>query len=219
MAARRRYTGRILLVVNLAVVNGVAATWIAAFLQPAVLGAPQDGERAVLLPLNTPSAWLAFFAAIGLLLCNFAYLVRRREPEIDDGWIHSAGAAGPVRVAREAVEAGLRAAGEALPEVTRLRVQVRADAPKKLRVLGQFTCAEGQDHHGGSERLRRAMEARFQELVRLSDGTRVEFELEFQGFAGKLGKNAPEVPPAASDEPEPFRGPRYPIDDGEEVRP
>ncbi len=219
MAARRRYTGRILLVVNLAVANGVAALWVVSFLQPAVVGESGQRERTLLLPLGTLGAWLGFVAAIALLLWNFAYLVRRREPQLDDGWIRSAGATGPVRVAREAVEAGLRAAGEALPEVTRLRVQVRAASPKKLRVLGQFTCAEGQDHHGGSERLRRAMEGRFKELVRLTDGMRAEFELEFQGFAGKLGKNAPEVPPAAADDPEPFRGPRYPIDDGDKDSP
>jgi hypothetical protein len=46
-------------------------------------------------------------------------------------------------------------------------------------------------------------------MVRPADGARIEFDLEFQGFAGKLGKKA-EVPPP---EPPPFTGPKYPIDD------
>ena len=100
MAARRRYTGRILLVVNLAVANGVAALWVVSFLQPAVVGESGQRARTLLLPLGTLGAWLGFVAAIALLLWNFAYLVRRREPQLDDGWIRSAGATGPVRVAR-----------------------------------------------------------------------------------------------------------------------
>ena len=111
----------------------------------------------------------------------------------------------------------MRLAGEALPEITRLRVLLDRPTQKRLRIVGQFSCAEGQDHLGGSQRLRQALEQRFGELVRLSDGARVEFELEFQGFAGKLAKNAGEVPraePAATaPEPEPFRGPQYPIDE------
>jgi hypothetical protein len=52
---------------------------------------------------------------------------------------------------------------------------------------------------------------RFGEMVRPADGTRVEYDMEFQGFAGKLGKKSGEVPPPA--DPAPFTGPKYPIDD------
>ncbi|MFN3240388.1 MAG: hypothetical protein ACE37K_02620 [Planctomycetota bacterium] len=220
MAARRRFSERLLLVVNVAVANGVAALWIATFLQPRVLGndlGPIPSEhRMLLMPLQTPAAWIALFLAVGLLLWNFAYLVRRREDGLPDHWILSESSTGPVRVAREAVEMGLRLAGEALPEVTRLRVQVHRPNQKRLRIVGQFTCAEGQDHLLGSQRLRQALELRFGELVRVTDGMRAEFELEFQGFAGKLAKNAPEVPKATPAEPEPFRGPQYPIDEDDD---
>ena len=220
MATRRRFSERLLLVANVTVANGVAALWIATFLQPRVLGAdlgPVPGaQRALVMPLQTPAAWVALALAVGLLLWNFAYLVRRRDTGMPDHWILSESSSGPVRIAREAVETGLRLAGEALPEITRLRVQVRRPGQKRLRMVCQFTCADGQDHLSGSQRLRQALELRFGELVRLTDGMRAEFELEFQGFAGKLGKQVVDVPPAQTSEPEPFRGPQYPIDEDEE---
>lgn len=222
MAAKRRWSERMLLVGNLTVANAVAALWIATFLQPSVLGTDLGTQatelsgtnRAMVLPLQTPVAWLAFFGSVGLLLWNFSWLVRRRPGELPSNWIVSETAAGPVRVAREAIESGLRAAGEELPEITRLRVQVKLSSNKRVLITGQFYCADGQNHLAGSQRLRQAMLDRFAELVRLSEGTRAELELEFQGFFGKLGKNAPE-PPAPEPEPEgePFRGPQYPIDD------
>ena len=49
----------------------------------------------------------------------------------------------------------------------------------------------------------------------LGDGQRAEFELQFQGFAGKLAKNAGDVPPPEDDEPAPFTGPQYPIEEDE----
>jgi len=220
MATRRRFSERLLLVVNVAVANGIAALWIATFLQPRVLGADldvgADESRALVMPLQTPAAWIALFLAVGLLLWNFAFLVRRREDRLPSDWVISESSSGPVRVAREAIEAGLRLAGEALPEITRLRVQVQLASQKRLRITGQFTCAEGQDHMAGSQRLRQALEQRFRELVRLTDGMRAEFELEFQGFAGKLAKNAADVPPVETSDPEPFRGPQYPIDEDDE---
>tara|TARA_R110002072_G_scaffold100429_3_gene221134 strand:+ start:19397 stop:20092 length:696 start_codon:yes stop_codon:yes gene_type:complete len=224
MAAKRRWSERMLLVGNLAVANAVAALWIATFLQPSVLGTDLGTQatelsgtnRAMVVPLQTPVAWLAFFASVGLVLWNFSWLVRRRPGELPSNWVISETAAGPVRVAREAIESGLRVAGESLPEITRLRVQVKLPSNKRILITGLFSCAEGQNHLSGSQRLRQALLDRFAELVRLSDGTRAELELEFQGFFGKLGKNAPEPPaPAAEvdEDPEPFRGPQYPIDD------
>lgn len=221
MAARRRFPERLLLVVNVTVANGLAALWIATFLQPAVLGgslgAVPGQERVLVMPLHTAAAWIAFLSAVGLLLWNFAALVRRREGSAPSNWVISETAGGPVRVAREAIEAGLRIAGESLPEVTRLRVQLDA-TPKRLRVLGMFHCAEGRDHLAASQRLRKAMEQRFGELVRLGDGARAEFEIEFQGFSGKVAKNAVEPPSDPEADEEPFRGPQYPIDDDEGQR-
>ena len=55
MAAKRRWSERMLLVTNLAIANVVAGVWIATFLQPSVLGsADQSGtERALVMPLQT----------------------------------------------------------------------------------------------------------------------------------------------------------------------
>lgn len=231
MAAKRRWSERMLLLVNLTVANCVAGLWIATFLQPRVLGAevaawrgipeavpelaPAEGaSRLLVMPLQTPAAWLALLASIALLLWNFSWLVRRRDRAVPTNWIVSETAAGPVRVAREAIETALRQAGEALPEITRLRVQVQLVAGKRVTITSQFHCADGQSHLAASQRLREQMLTRFSQLVQLTDGTRAELEIEFQGFVGKLDKNAP-APPAAdvSEEPEMFRGPQYPIDD------
>lgn len=218
MAAKRRWSERMLLVSNLGVANAVAALWIATFLQPSVLGSLTTeiagNNRAMVMPLQTPAAWLAFFGSVGLLLWNFSWLVRRRTGELPSNWVVSETVAGPVRIAREAIETGLRVAGEALPEITRLRVQVKLPSAKRILITGQFYCADGQNHLAGSQRLRQALLHRFSELVVLCDGTRAELELEFQGFFGKLGKNTPEPPePEVAEEAEPFRGPQYPIDD------
>lgn len=220
MTTKRRFSERLLLVVNVVSVNAVAALWVASFLQPEVLGGARDpgqDARVLIVPLHTPAAWLALLAAVGLLLWNFAYLVRRRDERAPTHWVVSEAPGGPVRVTREAVEAGLRAAGEALPEITRLRVTLDLSNSKRLRVTCPFFCAEGRDHHVGSQRLRAALERRFRDLVRLSEGAKVELELEFQGFSGKVSKGARDVPvtppePAADDG---FRGPQYPIDEEE----
>jgi hypothetical protein len=66
---------------------------------------------------------------------------------------------------------------------------------KRILVTGQFQCAEGTNNLAASQRLRQAMLDRFGEMVRPIDGARVEIDLEFQGFAGKLGKKGAEVPP------------------------
>ncbi len=216
MHPRRRFSERLLLVVNVLAVNGVAALWVAGFLQPQAIGTSIEAAadaRVLIVPLQTWGAWLGLFAAAGLLLWNFAFLVRRRDDGAPSHWVVSDGPGGPVRVTREAVEAGLRAAGEALPEITRLRVTLDLSNPKRLRVSCPFSCAEGRDHHAGSERLRAALTQRFRELVRLSDGAKLELELEFQGFGGKVSKSAREVPPVTAHADEGFRGPQYPIDD------
>lgn len=221
MAAKRRWSERMLLVSNLTVANAVAALWIATFLQPSLLGRDLGAEsiaitgsnRGMVLPLQTPAAWLVFFASVALLLWNFSWLVRRRVDALPSNWVVSETAAGPVRVAREAIEAGLRSAGEALPEITRLRVQCRLVSVKRILIAGQFSCAEAQDHLAASQRLRQVLLDRFATLVRLAEGMRTELELEFQGFFGRLGKQVAEAPAAETEEPMPFRGPQYPIDD------
>lgn len=215
-APAHRIADRLLLVTNLVVANGVAAFWIVLFVQPQFAGldlgellATHPGRVAV-LPLSTAAAWITLAAAVVLLLWNFAWLVRRREKAPPSNWVLSETPSGPVRVAREALENGMRQAGEALPEVTRLRVQIDLRTQKRILVTGFFQCAEGTNNLAASQRLRQAMSDRFGEMVRPADGARVDYDLEFQGFAGKLGKKAADVPPP---EPPPFTGPKYPIDD------
>lgn len=212
---RHRLVARLLLVTNLFVANAAAAAWVVLFTQPALVGidlgpVAATMPRAAVLPLTTPLAWALLAASAALLLANFAWLVRRAEQVPPSNWIVSETPSGPVRIAREALETGLRQAGEALPEVTRVRVQVDTRTHKRIHVVGQFQCAEGTNNLAASQRLRQAMSDRFAEMVRPADGTRVDYELEFQGFAGKLGKKAGDVPPP---EPPPFTGPKYPIDD------
>ncbi|MCC7395455.1 MAG: hypothetical protein IT455_00145 [Planctomycetes bacterium] len=222
-AVRQRLADRLLLVANLVAANAAAAWFVVVFTQPGIFTGGADGPfatlaaelsskgRVALLPLEPLAAWLTLLAAVGLLVWNFAWLVRRREVRPPSNWIISDTPSGPVRIAREAIEVGLQKAGEALPEVTRLRVQVDTSAAKRILVTGQFQCAEGTNNLTASQRLRQAMMDRFGEMVRPTDGARVEYDMEFQGFAGKLGKKGADVPMAV--EPPPFTGPQYPIDD------
>jgi len=220
MAVRRhRVTDRLLLVTNLVVANAAAAWFVLVFVQPDLLGIGAAAlaaggvgdQRVAVVPLDRPAAWFVLGLGIALLLWNFAWLVRRREQPMPTNWVVSDTPSGPVRVAREALENGLRTAGEALPEITRLRVQVDTRTPKRLLVVAMFQCAEGANNLAASQRLRQALVDRFGEMVRPLDGGQPEFDLEFQGFAGKLGKKAAEIPPP--EDPAPFTGPKYPIDD------
>lgn len=213
---RHRVADRLLLVTNLVVANGMAAWFVMVFLQPTLLGGSlpdsvELGERVAVLPLARPATYAALAGAVLLLLWNFAWLVRRREQPLPTNWVVSDTPSGPVRVAREALENGLRSAGEALPEITRVRVQVDTRSGKRLAVTAMFQCAEGTSNLAASQRLRQALVDRFGEMVRPLDGGMPEFDLEFQGFAGKLGKKAADIPPP--DDPAPFTGPKYPIDD------
>jgi hypothetical protein len=212
----RSLVARCLLLANLLVANAAAAVAVAAFLRPGLFAPAgtsiESSERLLLVPLETPWSWGVFLGAVALLLWNFAWLVRRPERRLPVHWVTSDTPTGTVRVAREALEVGLRAAGEALPEITRLRVLVDTSAAKRIVVTGLFQCAEGTQNLAASQRLRQTLLDRFGEMVRPTDGTRVEVELEFQGFLGKLGKQAAsDLPPA--EDGQPFTGPKYPIDD------
>jgi hypothetical protein len=210
----RTMTGRLLLLLNVVAANVAAAVYAIAFLRPSTVGAVSvevQGERLVGLPLGSGAAWLAFLVAVLVLLLNVWWLFRRRQTEPPLQHVLSEAPGGSVRISREALEAGLRAAGEAVPGITRLRVAVSSGGSRRILVQGQFQCAEGTANLQLSQRLRTALQERFASMVRLPDGVRVEFELEFQGFAGKPQKRAAE-PSQQVEEPAPFTGPRYPID-------
>ena len=208
---------RLLLLANLVVGTLSAAAIVVAFVRPAVFGLeliPGLDLRTVQLPLATPVSWGLFLGAVVLLLCNFAWLVRRSPGPGPLTHIVSESASGQVKVAREALESGLRNAGEALPEITRLRVQVDCAQPRRIVVMSVFQCAEGASNLNASQRLRQVLRERFTDMVQLADGNRVEFELEFQGFFGKLAKKG-DKSAAFEPEPPPITGPKYPIDDDE----
>jgi len=211
--------GRLLLAANILAANAAAFAWAVSFAFPRALGT-SPGElpaSGLFLPLHTNTGWIVLLAALTLLGCNGAYLLRRRLGE-PPGYVLSEAPGGAVRVSRDALETGLRSAGEALPEITRLRVSVESDGAKKVRVRGQFQCPEGIGNLEASRLLRQALDQRFAEMVQLGDGTRVEMQFEFLGFAGKLTRKATDDPPEPEPDEPSFSGPRYPIDDDDEER-
>jgi hypothetical protein len=218
----RRVGARLLLVANLAVATLAAAVCIVAFVQPSVVGldkgevqaAVTEQRHIVVLPLYTGLAWAVFLCALALLLANFVWLVRRSPAQPERTYVVSTTPTGPIRVAREALESGLRTAGEGLPEITRLRVAVDCSQNKRVLVRGYFSCAEGTNNLNASQRLRQVLRDRFEAMVHLDDAVRADFDLEFQGFLGKPRK-AQDNKGALEPEPPPFTGPQYPIEDDE----
>ncbi len=206
-------TGRLLLLLNVAAANVAAAVCVIVFLRPSTVAAISvegQGERLLALSLGSGAAWLVFLAAVLLLLLNVWWLFRRKQSEPPLQHVLSEAPGGSVRISREALEGGLRTAGEAVPGITRLRVAIGPGGSRRILVQGQFQCAEGTANLHLSQRLRTALQERFASMVRLPEGVRVEYELEFQGFAGKPQKHKVEEP--AAEESTTFTGPRYPID-------
>ncbi|GAB4162811.1 MAG: hypothetical protein Fur0037_28820 [Planctomycetota bacterium] len=199
MTAPRTFAGRLLIVWNLAFANAAALALLALYLFPWLS-----------MNFGAGSVRIAVLIAFALLASNAVFLLRRRRLE-PPRHIVSEGGGGSVCIAREALESALRAAGEAVPGVTRMRVAVDPGHPKRISVLGQFHCAEGVSNLDVSGRLRAALRSRLESVVRLPMGTKAEIELEFLGFTGRPPKKGAEAP--AERAPEPFLGPRYPIDD------
>lgn len=226
MAARgpgsRPLASRLLLWANIAAANVAAVVCVVEFVAPGTLGLGMPfgpGGKAMLLDLATTTAWVVFLVALSLLLWELLWLMRRGgRAEEPARFVLSDAQGDSVRISCDALEAGLRSAGEALAEITRVRVHVAPRAAgKRVQIQAWFNCPEGLPNLDASRLLRRAMEERFNSMVRLPDGTRAEYEIEFLGFAGKLVRK-PDDPPPAEPEPEtppPFTGPQYPIGDDE----
>ena len=81
-----------------------------------------------------------------------------------------------------------------------------------------FQAPEGVSILDASRRLREVLSERFRDMVHVADGTRIEFDIEFVGFAAKPARKG-EAKPAEEEVP-PFTGPKYPIEEeeGEETR-
>ncbi|MFQ5503900.1 MAG: hypothetical protein ACE5F1_03775 [Planctomycetota bacterium] len=163
----------------------------------------------------------------GLLLINVLGLLyfRRSKKRDYEGPLLSYTGDGVIKVSRGAIEAGLRAVGEALDEVTRLRVKVLTPARKRVVIRALYLAPEGVQILELSGRLRKALQEQFQLMVQMEREGRLEIEIIFEGFYGKpLSKPDAETQPeeeASTEEtrppPPPFTGPRYPVDLGEET--
>lgn len=206
---------RFLLLVNLLAAVAAAVFVVGLFLAPDRFGTYDDAAGTVSLRTRDNRVLeLGALAAAALLLVDLWFVIYGRRPRSPLRHVVSEAPGGPVNVSRDALEAGLRAAGESLDEITRLRVGLEAGALKRITVRAHFMCPESVPLQEASRLLRQALAERFRELVRLPEGSKVDFEIEFVGFAGKLNRKAaaeaPEPPPPDSS---PFTGPQYPIDD------
>ena len=192
-----------------------ACALIAFYAAPALFGRYDSAARQVQLDLDGSAALdVAFLIAVLLVLVNTLWLLYGRRPKPPLPFLISEAPGGPVKVARDAVEAGLRTAGESLECVSRLRVWIEQGKLKRIVVRALFQAPEGVSNLQASRQLRSALSERFHEMVRLTDGARAEFDVEFTGFSGKLGRR-PEsaVPAEEEEESSPFTGPKWPIDD------
>lgn len=221
MAAARDlkgFVGRILLLVNLAVSVGTCCYVLLVFLAPESMSSPAHGEAGVFrvdVRGAGGSGWIVALLFAALLVADFLWLVYGTAPGVPTTHVISETPEGPVRVSREAIESGLRAAGEALDEISRLRVGVETVGPLAKRVLvrAQFQSPEGVSIQIASQKLRQALRRRFEELVRLAEGSKLDLEIEFVGFQGRLARKPDEPEPEPEEPDAPFTGPRYPIDD------
>jgi hypothetical protein len=175
-------------------------------------------------PLPISKKVLALFGASVLVLNLLRWLYLRSGPNaLLEGPLLSQTKHGVVQVSREAIEAGLRSAGEALPEVSRLRVRILTPTKRKILIRAHYTTPEGIDIFDLSARLRRTLLEGFERMVQLEREGKLEIELVFDGFYGKVKVAKPQAEAKGktekTKEPEsqPFTGPRYPIDLGEDA--
>ncbi|MEM7201848.1 MAG: hypothetical protein AAF628_16395 [Planctomycetota bacterium] len=213
MAHDIRSIGRnLLLLVNGLLGLVAAAVVVLVYVRPRLFGAVSPEGRTVTLAVRDNAALeLAVVISVLLLALDLLYLVYGRRPKAPLQFVPSQAAGGVIKVAREALEAGLRSAGESLDVVTRLRVTVEAERQRRVVVGAFFQAPDGVSIPDASQRLRTALAERFAAMVTPADGTKIDFDIEFVGFSGKLPRPSP--PPAEPEEPQAFTGPQYPIPD------
>jgi hypothetical protein len=186
---------RLLLLSNVAAGIVFSAFWCLVFVAPksmsSALPPPSQELPGVFQLMVRGNGWMQIVALLStcLLVANIAWLLYGRQPKAPTSHVISETEDGPVKISREALETTLRTAGEALDEISRLRVSVDpSGGSKRILVRAQFQAPDGLSIQDASHKLRRTMGLRFQELVRLSEGTRLEMDIEFLGFSGKLVK-------------------------------
>jgi len=192
----------------------VAAAFLVVFyVRPELVGAYDESSRQVgVLVRGNTALELVVIVALLLLGLNAMSLIYGRRPKVPQRYIQSHSAGGIVRVSRDAVEAGLRAVGEGLDVVSRLRVSVETVGNKKIVVRAPFQAPEGIAILDAGRQLRSALAERFREMVHVSDAMKIDYQIEFVGFSGKRASK-PQPEPEAVDEPPSFTGPQYPIGD------
>lgn len=209
MAHDIRDIGRVALVTT-DVLAGVSAAGLAVafYLAPGEFGAydPETGTVSLVLA-DSAAVEITFLIAVLLLAANLLYLVKGRRQARQLHHVQSEADGGVVKVSREALEAGLRASGEAVGDVSRLRVAVGYGGPKRVVVHAHFHAPEGAPILQVAEALREVLRDRYAHMVRSAEGVKTEFDIEFVGFSGKRTRKL-EVVDA---EPLPFTGPKYPI--------
>ena len=193
----------------------VAAILLVVFyLVPSMLGTWDDSGTRVLVRVRESAAFdIMFFYCLGLLLVNGLWWGYGRRPDALVRCVASETASGRVMVLREVIESGLRAAGEAVEKVTRVKVSVSRDRMKSLVIRAQFQAPEGVAIPVLSSALRERLDARFRELVTLTESDQANFEIEFVGFAGKFIPEKDGADELAENGVPMFTGPRYPIGD------
>jgi hypothetical protein len=215
----RAVIGRGLVLLNLAAAVAAAAVVVLAWISPSSLGDWDESKGTLTLHLAARhGVRLVSWLGLLLLLADVLFLLYGRAPRAPLRHIVSETRDGTVMITREAVENGLRAAGEALPEISRLRVSVR-QAGRRLVVHAWFSSPDGTSIPLASQALRHVLRQRFEAMVQMADAGRVEYELEFSGFSGRAPKKAAEPAAPAAEGSLPFTGPQYPIEEEDDAGP
>lgn len=207
--------GRLLLFANIAAAIVACLVALLVWAAPEAMSTVSNREPGVfrIAVRDASGLGLVAFAAAVLLVGDVLWLAWGLAPRGPQAAVVSVTDAGPVRVSREALETGLRAAGEGIPDLARLRVHVDTRSRGRLIVVqAQFQAKDGASLERVSADLRRVLTDRFRQLVQLPAHARLELALEFGGFVGR-GAKAAEATPPPEPESQPFTGPRYPIDE------
>jgi hypothetical protein len=176
------------------------------------------GNAAALYLLFTPSfvppasaAALGIGGGVAILAFDLLYLgfaVRDLLWRQGGGYVVSRTDLGMARISLRAIQTSLLRRARETEDVLAARVGLRRPAARRLVVEVTLSTGEGTDAIEVSERLRRALQERFAELVHPEEGFQTDFEVSIEGLAPRAG--SAERP--AEKEREPFTGPRYPIE-------
>src|SRR5262245_45290976 len=121
----RAVLGRGLVLLNVGAGVAAAVAVVLAWTSPAMLGEWDAARGALTLLASRPGVRFVSWLGLFVLIADVLFLIYGRAPRAPLRHIVSETRDGNVLITRDAVENGLRAAGEALPEVSRLRVSVR----------------------------------------------------------------------------------------------